>query len=295
MREAYPVWEGLHDALGEDSLFERQGNLKLIGREQDIGMAHAQAWMHNQADVETIVLDAQEVRELEPYVEDGIFGGILCPRDGSSDHTKTTRAYAAAAKREDVTIREETHAVAVVYRDGRATGVRLVDGSVVEASVGVLMLSNWSVADLLEGLVEIPVWSEALQVPNRNVISHTNRILSLKPEPGNRVMISGGYRGHYDRETHVGKAIQASIDANVADAVATYPSLAGIEIDVADAGHLESLTIDQVPECPNLWYGTGWCGHGWAIAPVVSELLAQFVTEGECPALLQPFALSRFG
>ena len=310
MREAYPVWDALHETLGEDGLFERQGNLKLIGREQDIRMAHAQAWVQTQMGVETHVLDAAQVRELEPHVEDGIFGGILCPRDGSSDHTKTTRAYAAAAKRAGTVIREETQAVSIVYAGGRATGARLADGSVVEASVGVLVVSNWSVADLLEGQAEIPVWSEALQVlvskplpevPNRNVISHTNRTLSLKPEPGNRVMISGGYRGIYDREAHVGRAVQASIDANVADAVATFPSLAGIEIDVADAGHLESLCIDQVPVidrlpgCENLWFGTGWCGHGWAIAPVASELLARFVTEQECPALLRPFALSRFG
>jgi sarcosine oxidase subunit beta len=310
MREAYPVWESLHDVLGEDGLFERQGNLKLIGREQDVPMAHAQAWLQNNVGVETHVLDAAQVYELEPHMEPGILGGVLCPLDGSSDHTKTTRAYAAAARRAGAVIREQTEAEGIVYAGGKATGVQLSDGGMVEAAVGVLVLSNWSVADLLRGQAEIPVWSEALQVlvskplaevPNRHVISHTNRTLSLKPEPGNRVMISGGYRGHYDRKTHIGTAIQPSIDANVADAMATYPSLAGIEIEVADAGHLESLSIDQVPvidrlpECPNLWYGTGWCGHGWAIAPVVSELLARYVLEQTCPDLLRPFALARFG
>ena len=310
MREAYPVWESLHDALGRDGLFERQGNLKLIGREQDIGPAHAQAWLQNNLGVETIVLDAKQVRDLEPCVEEGVLGGILCPNDGSSDHTLTTRAYAAAARREGAEIRGETHATGVIYQDGRATGVQLADGSVVEAGAGVLALSNWSVPELLADHAEMPIWSEALQVlvskplpaiPNRNVLSHTSRTLSLKPEPGNRVMISGGYRGEYDRVAHKGWAIQPSIDANVADAVATVPSLAGIEIEVADAGHLESLCIDQVPiidrlpGCENLWFATGWCGHGWAIAPVVSELIAQFAAGGERPALLEPFALARFG
>jgi sarcosine oxidase subunit beta len=310
MREAYPVWEGIHDLLGQDGLFERTGNLKLVGREQDLHQAYAQAWMQSQFGIETLVLDAAQVREIEPEVEPGILGGILCPNDGVADHTATTRAYAAAARRAGVEIREETEVTGIAYSGGRASGVRLADGTEAEAAVGVLVLSNWSVPELLAGSADMPVWSEAFQVlvsrpvaeiPFRHVIGHTNRTLSLKEEPDNRVMISGGYRGHYDRKTHVGRAIKPSIDANVADTVATYPSLRGIEIEVADAGHLESVSVDHVPvidrlpDCPNVWYATGWCGHGWAIAPVVAQMIAQFAVENTCPALLKPFALSRFG
>lgn len=309
MHEAYPVWEGIHDLLGQDGLFERTGNLKLVGREQDLHQAHAQAWMQNQFGIETQVLDAAQVREIEPNVEPGILGGILCPNDGVADHTATTRAYAAAARRAGVEIREQTEALSIAYSGGRASGVRLADETEAKAAAGVLVLSNWSVPALLANAIEMPVWSEAFQVlvsrpvariPFRHVIGHANRVLSLKEEPGNRVMISGGYRGSYDRESHVGRAVQAAIEANVADTVATYPSLQGIEIEIADAGHLESVSVDQVPvidrlpDCPNVWYATGWCGHGWAIAPVVSALIAQFAVENTCPALLEPFALSRF-
>ncbi len=310
MAEAYKVWTGLHETLGQNGLFERTGNLKLIGREQDLGPAHAQAWQQNRLGIETLVLDALQVREIEPDVEPDIVGGILCPQDGVSDHTATTRAYAAAARRAGAEIREGVEAVGIIYDSERAAGVRLKDGSCVEASAGVLVLSNWSVPELLAGIEELPVWSEAFQVlvsrplphvPNRHVVGHTGRTLSLKTEPGNRVMISGGYRGRYNRETHIGEALPEAVAANVADAVATFPSLAGIEIDVADAGHLESVSLDHVPvidrppQCENLWYATGWCGHGWAIAPVVSELLARWVADGERPDLLAPFAFSRFG
>lgn len=309
MREAYPVWESLHETLGADGLFERMGNLKLVGREQDMHVARGQAWLQNRMGVETQVLDAAEVRELEPEAEADIVGGVYCPLDGVSDHTATTKAYAAVARRAGVDIREGVEAVGVAYDGGRATGVALADGSTVAAAKGVCVLSNWSVPELLAERADMPVWSEAFQVlvsrplahvPNRTVVGHMSRTLSLKTEPGNRVMISGGYRGAYDRETHVGVAVREAVDANVADAVATFPSLAGIEIETADAGHLESVAIDQIPiidrlpDCSNLWFATGWCGHGWAIAPVVSDLFARFVVEGQCPDLLRPFSLSRF-
>ena len=310
MRAAYPVWEGLHEELGAEGLFERTGNLKLVGREEDWGPAKAQATLQRRMGIETHVLDAGEVRALELDVESGVLGGVYCPLDGVSDHTATTKAYAAAARALGVDIREGVEAAGVLYEGDRAVGVSLSDGGTVEASAGVLLLSNWSVGDLLGDRLELPAWSTSLQVlvskplprvPNRTVVGHMNRTLSLKAEPGGRVMISGGYTGLYDRETHTGRAIPAAIDANVADAVATFPALAGLEVEVADAGHLECFTVDRVPvidKAPlaeNVWFATGWCGHGWAIAPVVSDLLAAFVTDGACPELLQPFALSRFG
>lgn len=309
MREAYPLWESLHEALGEDGLFEPTGNLMLIDREQDLPMAKAQAQIQNRAGIETKFLDAAQVRDLEPSVEPGILGGVFCPADGMSDHTRTARAYAAATRRAGAVIREGAEVVRIDRSDNQATGVRLTDGSRLQAEEGVLVLSNWSVSDLVARHGDIPVWNEAFQVPVshpladvpvRHVVGHTSRTLSLKPEAGGRLMISGGYRGLYDLQIHVGKTIQSSIEANVADAVDTYPTLRGIKIDIADAGHLESVCIDQIPVidrlpgCGNLWFATGWSGHGWAIAPIVSQLLSTFVISGRVPDLLRPFSLERF-
>ncbi len=309
MRAAFPLWEGLDEVLGCDGLFERTGNLRLTRRAQDLPAARAQAAMQNRAGIETHVLDARQVRELEPHVEADTLGAIFCPGDGAADHTRTTRAYAAAAGRAGARIREGVEAVEVIDDGARATGVRTADREVVEAASGVILLSNWSVGDLLDPWAAFPVWSEAFQallsrpladMPVRHVVGHASRTLSLKPEAGNRLMISGGHRGHYDLESHVGTALSAAIAANVAEAVATYPALAGIEIETADAGHLESVSLDQIPVidqapgCESLWFATGWCGHGWAIAPVVADLLARFVVEGNRPGLLAPFALSRF-
>ena len=284
----------------------------LIDDPEDMPRARAQAAMQARLGIPTQVLDGAQVRDLEPDVAPGIAGGVFCPLDGLSDHTETTRAFAAAATRAGARIREGALVTGLTGLDqdrGRATGVRLADGTTVSAGTGVLVLSNWSVADLLAPLADLPVWAEAFQVllsatlphvPVRHVVGHLRRTLSLKPEPGNRLMISGGHRGSYDRETHVGTARPDAIRANVADAVATFPGLAGLTVETADAGHLEGVSvddipiIDRVPGCANLWFATGWSGHGWAIAPAVSALLVDYVTSGTCPAPLQPFALSRF-
>jgi len=57
---------------------------------------------------------------------------------------------------------------------------------------------------------------------------------------------------------------------------------------------LYGADIDTVPDVHNLWYATGWCGHGWAIAPTISELLARWLLERRRPDALTPFSVARF-
>ena len=94
--------------------------------------------------------------------------------------------------------------------------------------------------------------------------------------------------------------LPASLQGNVDEAVALIPALRDLQIAEADASHQESIAIDRipiidtVPGVDGLWFACGWSGHGWAIAPTVAELLADWAGTDEQPELLRPFALSRF-
>ena len=80
-----------------------------------------------------------------------------------------------------------------------------------------------------------------------------------------------------------------------------YPCLEGLRVQAAFADRPETQTpdgipiIDRIPGTGNGWFATGWCGHGWAIAPSVAGLLVDWMLTGEPPALLRPFAHARFG
>src|SRR6056297_3649000 len=199
MRAALPIWSDLGEVLGAGGLFEQTGNLMLIEREDDLPKAQAQARLQNAHGIETLVLDAAGVRDLEPEATPRILAGIYCPGDGLSDHGATTRAYGAAARAAGAVIREGEAVAEIMTQGGRATGVRLESGEAVEAGA-VLAVSNWSVAGLIRPFAELPTWNRAFQVlvsrplptmPVRHVVGHASRILSLKAEPGRRLMISG--------------------------------------------------------------------------------------------------------
>ena len=103
-----------------------------------------------------------------------------------------------------------------------------------------------------------------------------------------------------DERDQRGVVDAAQVAANLADAVAVFPCLAGAGLSRTVADRAESVSpdmipiVDRVPGRSNAFFATGWSGHGWAIAPVVGELLAEWVVNGAPPALLAPFAVSRF-
>jgi sarcosine oxidase subunit beta len=138
------------------------------------------------------------------------------------------------------------------------------------------------------------------RVPLRHLIGHAHRQLALKALPDRSVMITGGWLGRRDPETGRGVVDDDQVAGNLADAVAVFPALEGVELSAAVADRAEAIAhdfvpiIDTVPGIENALFATGWSGHGWGIAPAVVELLAGWVLTGDRPAALRPFGSTRF-
>ncbi len=184
-------------------------------------------------------------------------------------------------------------------------------GEEIPVGKALILLSNSHVADFLHSQfgVRLPVWKRLPQValtaplaepPITHLIGHAHRKLAIKVTPDRRVMISGGWAGRWDEATGRGVVQPDQVAGNLAEAVAVFPTLAQESIALAAADRVETSSvdgipiIDQLPQAANLFFATGWCGHGWAIAPAVSRLLADWVFDGQRPPLLVPFGYSRF-
>lgn len=316
MRLAYDLWPALADEIGAPTGYERMGLLHLFERGPD-GLeggwesAPARAWLQNQHGIATQVLDRDAVLQLEPDVSEAVIGALYCPDDGVADHTATTRGLAAAATRLGAVIREGT-ALAALERSGeRVAAVVTADGERIGVTGAVLLLTNTHAPGFLReqlGLT-LPVWPMLPQVlltepldpmPVRHLIGHERRTLAIKPAEGGRAMISGGWSGRWSATRDHGEILRGQIEGNVAEAVAVYPSLAGVGVAEADASRPESVCVDDIPiidrapGAANLYFGTGWSGHGFAISLAVAKLLADWASGSDRPDLLRPFAYDRF-
>jgi sarcosine oxidase subunit beta len=311
MRASYERWISLHEEVSGPTGYRRLGGLTLIERERDLAAAPAQVWMQNQAGIPTHLLTAEQVRELEPHVSDTVIGAIHCPLDGVADHTATTRSLAQAAQRHGAQIREGTRLARIEEQAGQVIAVFTETGERIPVDKALILLTNTHIPQFLHEIagVTLPVWRRLPQivltepldpVPIRHLIGHAHRRLAMKATPDGRVMISGGWAGRWDEALGQGLTRPDQVAGNVAEAVAVYPHLAQISISQAGADRLETSSVDGIPiidrldALPNLFYATGWCGHGWAIAPATTRLLADWVLTGTRPTLLAPFAYSRF-
>jgi sarcosine oxidase subunit beta len=311
MRLAYEQWPSLDQELGTATGYERIGHLQLYERHHDIGAAAVRARVQSAMGIPTVHLEGDRVREIEPGLGAQVLGGLHAPLDGVADHEATTRAYAGAAKRAGAAIRTGTRVVAISHGTGRVHAVTLEDGSSVSVGRELLLLANGGMSGLLEDHLHcrLPVWTVFPQVvrstpaphaPFRSLIGHLHRPVALKMIPGASVMLSGGWRGRWNPESGRGETIVKSVTGNWAEAVSLFPAIDDLQIAESMADRAETTcldlvpVIDRVPGVANALVASGWSGHGWAIAPAVAPLLAEWALTGAAPEVLQPFALSRF-
>ena len=314
MRLAYEIWPVLHEQINGYTGYRRLGHLLLIEREVDLAGAAAQVWMQNQNGIESHLLHAGQLRELEPHISENVIAAIYCPKDGVADHTATTRAMANAARQSGAHIIENAQVTGMTRRDDRVVRVRAtIDGEDTEIEVGkqVILLSNAHAAGfVLDNLgIELPVWRMWPQVmaladdnppPMTHLIGHAHRTLAIKPLPDGRVMVSGGWRGSYDEATAQGEPIAEQVEGNRLEAVAVYPALTDLAVDEVYTDRAEMISVDGIPiidtlpGAANMLVGVGWSGHGWAISPAAGKLMAAWVLSGERPESLGAFGYGRF-
>ncbi len=314
MRLAYDIWPDLHEQIAGFTGYRRLGHQLLIERELDLAGAAAQVWMQNQNGIESHLLDAGQLRELEPLVSENVVAAIYCPKDGVADHTATTRAMANAARQSGARIIENAPVTGLTRRGERVVHIRAtINGEDTEIEVGkqVILLSNAHAAGFARDNlgIELPIWRMWPQVmalaadippPMTHLIGHAHRTLAIKPLPDGRVMVSGGWRGRWNEATGQGEPVAEQVEGNRLEAVAVYPALADLPVDEVTTDRSEMISVDGIPiidtlpGAGNMLVGVGWSGHGWAIAPAVGRLMAQWVLSGERPEMLAPFGYGRF-
>lgn len=316
MRLSYERWPTLHEELGGATGYERIGHLQLIELEGDLIAAPHVAWMQAQQGIHTRLLNGDELREREPHLSEDLIAALYCPDDGVSDHTQTTRSFAQAAQKLGAEVREQTGVTTIESNAGKIRAVITDRNERISINKALILLANSQVPRLLQetfGMTS-PIWQRLPQVmlteplasvPLRHLLGHASRVLAMKPHEVDRsgrgqIMISGGWMGQWDEQNQSGYTLPDQVAGNLAQAVAVFPSLAGVHVAKADAGRLETMSVDGIPiidKCAaadNLFYGAGWSGHGWAIAPAVTRLLADWIWTDRQPELLRPFTSSRF-
>ncbi|MCX4706152.1 FAD-binding oxidoreductase [Streptomyces sp. NBC_01373] len=315
------AWKGLHlfenaeDILGEDIGFRRTGYVVGVG-ERNVGALHANLRAQRALGIETGEIPRDEVAGLWPAAELGDFAAFGWePRGGYGDAHRTAQAFAAAARRDGVHIRQGTEVTALLTDPAGVCGVRLASGEEIASRSVVVAAGPWSVGLLAPLGVALPV------------SVHREQIVLISPGPGADVgkvpvfsdLVSLQYiRAESGGELLFGNSDLSTLETADPDRYANHADPGFLETAVEKIAHrlpgLPDAAVsstyagcyDVTPDfnpvigptgVDGLLVAAGFSGHGFKISPAVGDLVADLLLDGHSndPAVhATDFRLTRF-
>jgi sarcosine oxidase, subunit beta len=299
-------WEHLEDELEADVHYYREGYLKLYERDEDIAIAAASVETQRAVGLDITLVAGAALRDLMPGFAPHIVAGTYTANDGHANPTLTTQAYAAAAEREGAEVRTGVPVSGFTRSGNRITGVITPDGEIPADQV-VLASGAWT-RELVAPLgIDLPIFPAGLQMiltermPNalRQVVGAHGRPLSLKQLRDGHYLIGGGWPGDVDMVSGVGRTREESLAGSLETAAAIFPVLREARIERSWVG-VEGICADEVPIIgpvpgyEGLTVAAGFSGHGFALSPITSQLVAELLVDGAPSIPLDAFRAERF-
>ena len=282
-------WPDLDRELEGKTGYRRGGGLRIAL--DDKAWKTAQAWTAEQRSdgVPLETVDAGAARRLAPGIAPGCLGGVHSPIDGQAGAMATVAAFAAAARRVGARV-EENVAVRSLRTDGsRVTDVERSDGVRLSSDITIVTAGAWT-ASLLAGLgVKLPLETRPLQMLLTEpapgaltpVLSGFDRRISFKQLADGAFLVGGGWPGRVaDHEANRWEVLDESVRGSLDVVREVYPPAAGCKVARSWIG-LEAFMPDElpvigpVPGVDGLLVATGFSGHGFALSPMVGDVLAR--------------------
>lgn len=301
------VWPTLSDELGVDVEYHKEGNLRLGKTETHKQILTGLTEKAVACGLNVRMIDAEEVRKINPYLSEEVTCASWCPTDGHANPLTTTLGFYKNARALGVVFHMGEKVVKLEKVHGKLrrvctkTTVYEADQVLVAAGYASRFLTQTVGIDvpmreeLIEALVteaEPKMFPQMLGTADADFYGHQTNHGSF---------VFGGATGMESTVLDNGTNRTSSLTAPcICRGIMKYvPKLADAKIVRTWAGY-EDLSIDGIPviskveEVSGLLLACGFTGHGFGISPVVGQLLAQLAA-GETPMLsLREFRYDRF-
>jgi sarcosine oxidase subunit beta len=312
---ALETFENAAGIFGTDIGFRQTGYIVGVGAANAASLRASLA-SQRRVGVDTSEIDRSEVAKLWPGIYTGDFAAFCWePRGGYGDAYATAQAFAAAARRAGVTVRQGAKVTEILASpEGKVTGVRLADGSAVRAPNVVVAAGPWSV-ELVRPLgIDLPVRVHLEQIvlvdPGRQVglvpvLSDLVSLQYVRAEGSGDILFGNSDLSEFraaDPDRYPNRADNDFLEAAATKLAHRFPALSeGAGISASYAGCFD-VTPDWNPvislaPVDGLLIAAGFSGHGFKIAPSVGTLIADLILDGvSSDPDIRPadFRLSRF-
>jgi sarcosine oxidase subunit beta len=304
--ESVRMYGELHEELGMDVEYVRKGNLRLCTTEEEVTAMRKSVENQKSVGLELEMLDRKQILDLNPYMGEKVIGASYCPSDGHVNPLLVTYGYFKRGKERGARFFTQEEVTGIRVKKGRVSGVvtnkQIIDTDLVvnAAGVGGRKIANMVGLDIPMQ----PVFSEALITEPYpplfpQMFGHAKGLFYGR-QTVHGPFFWGGFVGTEQYIYRQGKPLFHFIGPAISRAVIEYfPVLKDLNVIRVWSGLIAGMS-DGIPvlglteEVPGFLFCTGFSGHGFGLAPVISRLMCELIMDCQISIPIQDFCYGRF-
>jgi sarcosine oxidase subunit beta len=302
------LYETLSVDLNFNAMFAQRGHLTLAHSDSSLRTMRWRAEVNKLEGVDSEIIEPADIKRLVPYMDTSeharypILGALYHPPGGIIRHDAVVWGYARGADAYGAHIHQNTEVLGIDVAGGRVRGVQTNRGDIATRVV-VNCTAGW--ATLISDMagVRMPISTFPLQA----AVTEPVRPF-LDP-----VIVSGTLHVYVSQTDRGELVFGASVDP-----FTSYSMRGSLEFTEGLAGHVLELMpslaklrvlrqwaglCDMTPDFAPIMGTTpvagflidvGWGTYGFKAGPVAGETMAELISTGKTPKLVEPFGLDRF-
>ena len=302
------LYRGLEDETGCKIMHDAKGLMWMAHTENGMRAERSRALLNQACGVETYMITPEEAKKLCPQLDLSgggrypVIGGSYHAGGATARHDRVVWAYAQGAMRRGVHVLQNTPVTGLLREGDRITGVVTPGGPI---SAGMVMSAVGGRVTEIASMagVRLPVRTHPLQAFVTNgyaqgfgpIFSSTELLTYVSQTARGQLLMGAEFESQPTHSTQSSFEMMRSVSAKIAFMLPFVRDLrilrqwTGICDVSADFSPIMGPTgVD------GFCISTGWGTWGFKAIPAGGEQMAEYIATGQTPALIAPFALSRF-
>jgi sarcosine oxidase, subunit beta len=307
-KEAVELWRDLSIELDINLMYSERGHLTLAHTDAALRTARWRAEANKHLGVDSELVFPEEIRAICPQlnladdVRYPILGALYHPPGAIARHDAVAWGYARAAARLGAELHPHTEVTGLLIEAGQIRGVETSRGTVYAGKVLQAVAGSSTLLADMAGL-RLPIRTVPLQAcvsqplkPFLDVIVVSGSLHVYISQSARGELVMGGSTDPYALySTRSSLEFKEGLMAHMLE---LFPFLGEVKVLRQWAG-MADMTPDFSPvmgltPVENYYIDAGWGTWGFKATPVCGRRMAECIATGRQPALLEPFALSRF-
>tara|TARA_Y100000294_G_C8555061_1_gene336859 strand:+ start:589 stop:1791 length:1203 start_codon:yes stop_codon:yes gene_type:complete len=307
--ESLKLYENLSQELNYNILFSQQGHLTLGHSDLSMYGLKVRADMNKLMGVDSKIISPPEIKQLAPTVDTSshpqypIQGALYHPPGAVLRHDAVVWGFANNVENFGIEIHPFTEAKSILTHNNSVTGV-ITNRGQIKTDLVVNATAGWASTIAKMVNLDLPIVTHPLQacvteplkpLMHKIIVSANLHVYIYQTDRGEFVL--GAEIDPY--QTYSMKSTFDTLEQIACHATEIIPCLKNVNILRQWSGICD-MTPDFCPimgtvdEIKGFILDVGWGTYGFKAAPISGKMIAELISTGKTPNLIDPFKLSRF-